>query len=382
MVRDMTMTGETAVLDNYVHQLVQRRGIHHSVVAVERTERSSRCVAVAGPAQPGGDPMTPDTPFHYASVTKLYTAAVVMQLVERGDVALDQPMERYLPHGFATGLHRLREVDYSGTVTVRNLLSHTSGIADYFLDTPAGETSFTDRITQGDFAYTINDVVDRVRKLKPHFPPQDPAAPRQRARYSDTNFQLLGAIVEYVTGGTFQRAVEQRILEPLGLVGTWFAGHPRASQSPVVATMWSGETVLDRPQAMASMAPEGGLIGTVNDALTFLRALLAGELFEHESTLASMQARWNRFGFPRDRAAIIAPGWPIEYGLGIKRYQVPRLLNAGRRSPTFVGHTGASGSWLFWCPEHDLYLAGTVDQTIAAGVPYRVLPKLVKELTG
>lgn len=130
------------------------------------------------------------------------------------------------------------------------------------------------------------------------------------------------------------------------------------------------------------MAPEGGLIGTVADALVFLRALVAGAMFARQDTLPSMQARWNRFGLPRDRAAIMAPGWPVEYGLGIKRYRIPRLLNAGRRPPTLIGHTGANASWLFWCPEHDLYLAGTLDQTTAAPVPYRLLPKLVHRLAG
>jgi D-alanyl-D-alanine carboxypeptidase len=223
-------------------------------------------------------------------------------------------------------------------------------------------------------------VLDRVRRLTPHFPPQDPTAPRQRARYSDTNFQLLGAVVAAATGQSYQRTVEESILEPLGLDDTWFAGRPRGKSPRSPAAMWSGDSVLERPLAMASMAPEGGLIGTVADALRFLRALFAGEPFEHKETLASMQERFNRFGLPRDRTAIVAPGWPIEYGLGIKRYRPPRPLNAGRRSPTFLGHTGASGSWLFWCPEQDLYLAGTVDQTLAAAVPYRVLPRLVHRL--
>lgn len=129
------------------------------------------------------------------------------------------------------------------------------------------------------------------------------------------------------------------------------------------------------------MAPEGGLIGTVADALLFLGALLAGALFE-QGTLARIQARWNGYGLPRSRAAIMAPGWPIEYGLGLKRCCLPRLLNSGRPSPTFIGHSGSSGSWLLWCPEHDLYLAGTVDQTTAAGVPNRLLPKLVHRLGG
>jgi D-alanyl-D-alanine carboxypeptidase len=222
-------------------------------------------------------------------------------------------------------------------------------------------------------------VMARVRRLTPYFPPQELTAKRQRARYSDTNFQMLGAIIEAVTGWGFQQVVEVQVLQPLGLDDTWFAGHPRDEQPRAVAAMWSGNDVIDAPRAMASIAPEGGLIGTAADAITFLRALLAGKVFEREETLGHMQERWNRFAFPRDRAAIMAPGWPIEYGLGIKRFRLPRLLNMGRRSPTFIGHTGANGSWLFWCPDHDLYLAGTIDQTTAAGVPYRFLPKLVKQ---
>lgn len=378
----MTVTAEATALDRLVDQLIGRRGIRHAVVAVERGDRTSSAVAAAGPADPDGAPLRPDTPFHYASVTKLYTATAVLQRWEQGQLDLDVPISTYLPAELTDGLHRLGEVDRSQEVTIRHLLSHTSGLPDYFLDTPAGDMSFTDRIEEGDFAYTLDDVLDRVRRLTPYFPPQDPSAARQRARYSDTNFQLLGAIVAEVAGQTFQQAVEAQILEPLGLDDTWFAGHPRDERPRAPAAMWSDDTVLVRPQTMASMAPEGGLIGTVSDAIVFLRALLAGALFEQPDTLPHMQARWNRFGLPRDRTAIMAPGWPIEYGLGIKRYRIPRLLNAGRRSPTFIGHTGASGSWLFWCPEHDLYLAGTVDQTLAAPVPYRLLPRLVHRLSG
>jgi D-alanyl-D-alanine carboxypeptidase len=381
-MQSVSTTPQTSVLDRALEQLVARRGVRHAVLAVESGDRALAWTRASGQAAPDGSPMRPDTPFHYASVTKLYTATAVMQLWEQGAAELDAAITAYLPADLTDGLHRLDGVDRSEQITVRHLLSHTSGLPDYFLDTPKGETSFTDRIVQGDFAFTIHDVVARVRRLTPHFPPQAPAAARQRARYSDTNFQLLGAIVTAVTGRTFQQAVEAQILEPLGLDDTWFAGHPRAESARTPAAMWSGDDVLDRPQAMASIAAEGGLIGTAEDALGFLRALLAGTPFQRQETLGDMQARWNRFGLPRDRAAIMAPGWPVEYGLGIKRYRLPRLLNAGRRSPTFIGHTGASGSWLFWCPEHDVYLAGTVDQTRAAPVPYRLLPRLVHRLTG
>ena len=101
------------------------------------------------------------------------------------------------------------------------------------------------------------------RPLRPYFAPQDLGARRVKVRYGDTNYQLLGAVVE------------------------------------------------------------------ATDAIGFLRALHA----DPDGRLATMTAGWHRFGLPRDRAAVLTPGWPIQYGLGIMRFRPPRLLNAGRASP-------------------------------------------------
>ncbi len=406
---------ERAALERDLDRIVGRRGIRHAVLAIASGDGALNEAVAAGTARAEGEPMRPDTPFHYASVTKLYTATVVMQLWEQSRLELGAPLTAYLPGALTDGIHRLDGVDRSGAITVRHLLSHTSGLPDYFLEAPSGELSIADRIVRGDLTYTPDDVISRVRRLTPYFPPQDPTARRQRARYSDTNFQLLGAIVATVTGSTFEQAVETQLLQPLGLGDCWFAGHPRSDHprndrpsrtdhprtdhprngaarngtprndsaragDTRTAVMWSGDDVLDVPRAMACMGPEGGLVGTAAAAIRFLRALVAGEPFRFGSTFGHMQARWNRFGLPRDRTAIMAPSWPIEYGLGIKRFRLPRPLNAGRRTLTLIGHTGASGSWLFWSPEDDLYLAGTVDQTAAAAVPYRFVPKVVTRL--
>ena len=406
---------ERAALERDLDRIVGRRGIRHAVLAIASGDGALNEAVAAGTARAEGEPMRPDTPFHYASVTKLYTATVVMQLWEQSRLELGAPLTAYLPGALTDGIHRLDGVDRSGAITVRHLLSHTSGLPDYFLEAPSGELSIADRIVRGDLTYTPDDVISRVRRLTPYFPPQDPTARRQRARYSDTNFQLLGAIVATVTGSTFEQAVETQLLQPLGLGDCWFAGHPRSDHprndrpsrtdhprtdhprngaarngtprndsaragDTRTAVMWSGDDVLDVPRAMACMGPEGGLVGTAAAAIRFLRALVAGEPFRFGSTFGHMQARWNRFGLPRDRTAIMAPSWPIEYGLGVKRFRLPRPLNAGRRTLTLIGHTGASGSWLFWSPEDDLYLAGTVDQTAAAAVPYRFVPKVVTRL--
>ena len=100
-----------------------------------------------------------------------------------------------------------------------------------------------------------------------------------------------------------------------------------------------------------------------------------------------MQSEWRRFGFPRDAAALRAPSWPIEYGLGIMRFhdpllkliaRMPRVIRPVYPAPPVVGHSGSTGSWLFHCPELDLLMSGTVDQATAGRVPYRLVPKILK----
>lgn len=88
---------------------------------------------------------------------------------------------------------------------------------DYFLARPPGTDSYGDTITRYDLAFTVTDVADRGRHLTPRFAPRASDAKRQRAVYSDTNFQLLGAVVEAVTADRFHQVVAERVLTPLSL---------------------------------------------------------------------------------------------------------------------------------------------------------------------
>jgi CubicO group peptidase (beta-lactamase class C family) len=112
--------------------------------------------------------------------------------------------------------------------------------------------------------------------------------------------------------------------------------------------------------------------------LTFLRALTRGQVFDDPQTFNLMQRRWYRFGFPLDPAALRAPGWPVAYGSGLMSFRLPRLFTLAQAMPTVIGHTGSTGSWLFYCPELDVFLCGTVDQLTAGAVPYRIVPKLLQ----
>lgn len=372
--------GAAERLQDLLRHLMSKKQVKHTIVAVESDDRDFRWFGAAGDANPDGTPMRTDIPFHIASIDKLYTASIVMKLHERGHVGLDEPISNYLPQTLFSGLHRLDGVDYTDMITVRHLLGHTSGLADCFEDRPKGGRSLMERLFyEGDMAWTIDDLVRIVRdELTPHFPPQPVDAKRQKARYSDTNYQLLNAIIEAVTAQPLHQAFEELLFRPLDLQHSYLLGHSQPLEpTPEPATLWFDDQPLNLPLALRSFP---SVYSTAEDSLAFLRALLRGEVFDEPATLALMQQRWNRFGFALDPAALRSPGWPIEYGLGMMRFRLPRVFTPLHPMPAVIGHTGSTGSWLFHCPELDLLLCGTVDQASAGAVPYRFIPKLLRVL--
>jgi D-alanyl-D-alanine carboxypeptidase len=365
LVSDGSVAG---LLQSRFDVLLQQRNIRHAVFAVESLDGSLRWAAAGGES-----PMKTDTPYCIASVTKLFIASALLRLVERGDVRLDDPLATYLPDALTGGLHRLGGVDYSPQLTVRHLVTHTSGLQDYLEAKPPGERSLFDRVFEEDLDWSLEETVSLVRRVKPHFPPQQFDGRRRRARYSDTNFQLLMAVIEAVSGKPVHEAFEELLYRRAGLRETWHPGFaPEGARTP--ATLWVGDVPLERPRALHAFRD---LYSTAEENIRFMRALLRGELFDNPATLDVMASGWTRFGF---KLVPTSPGWPIEYGHGIMRFRIPRLFSPRRPTPEVIGHTGVSGSWLFYCRELDLILAGTVDQVSAAATPFSFVPKVLRDL--
>ncbi len=301
--------------------------------------------------------------YFIASTTKLYVTALIMQLRNEGRLDLGAPAATYLDPSIMSGLHVLKDTDSSSRITVAELLSHTSGIADYFEQRRRdGSTQIGDALRH-DFAWTFDDVL-RITKeqLSPKFPPSTPG----KAFYSDTNFQLLGAVIEAITGYTYEEALQERILGPLGLAETYPFTRATIDRYGSVAVMLYGADPVAIPQAMASVRPDGGIVSTAPDGVGFLQAFMTGQLFPAEY-LDEMQRTWNPV-FP-----------PLEYGVGIMRFALPRYYTLFREVPPMVGHSGASGAVLYHIPALDLYVSGTVNQIKKRSLSYNLMTRLVME---
>lgn len=201
--------------------------------------------------------------FRIGSVTKSFTATVVLQLVDEGKLSLDDTVERWLP-GVVPNGHR---------IAVQQLLSHTSGLYDYFRD-PRVLAPYL----KGNMLYDWKRealVAIGVRH-KPDFAP----GARGRYSYSNTGYQLIGMIVERVTGHTLRAELTRRIFRPLGLRQTSL---PSSAMMPTPYAR--GYTALfgTPPKdvsifSVSTLGPAGGIVSTVDDVARFYRALYRGRL--------------------------------------------------------------------------------------------------------
>jgi D-alanyl-D-alanine carboxypeptidase len=222
-----------------------------------------------------------DAPFRVASVTKTFTAATVLRLVEEGDLDLGDPIADHLPEPFAAALES-DGYDVEA-ITVRHLLQHLGGLYDYATD----ETYATLALTDPDHRWSP---LEQVRYAVDHGEPR--AAPGEEFHYSDTGYVLAGQIIESVTGRPLAEAYREILdFEGLGLDHTWLESleRPPDGVGPRAANHF-GALDLSHLDPSFDLFGGGGLVSTAHDVARFYAALFGGEVFDDPATLATMQA--------------------------------------------------------------------------------------------
>lgn len=341
----------------------QTRGgsIKHVVAHIQSKDRRVDLFAAAGYADAGSQTaMTVDTPYFIASISKMYTAAMIMQLVEQGSLDLDKTVSSYLPAALLDGIHIYKGHNYSHQIKVYQLVGQTSGLPDYFEDKPKGGHSLYEDIKRGapDRSYTTEELIAIVRGLSPKFAPGD--RNETRAHYSDTNYHLLGAVIEAVTQQAYAENLARMIAIPLGLQHTYPFDVTQAQSRQTPATIYFKDRVLHLPLFLSSHAAEGGIVSTAAESLIFLQAFFDGRLFDKKH-FERMTRQWNGVFFP------------IQYGYGMMRFKVPRIMSPFQPALELIGHSGSTGSFAYYSPERELYFVGTIDQSAMPGKPFRLM---------
>ena len=301
-----------------------------------------------------------DSQYFIASTTKLYTSAIIWKLAGENRIHLDDPIITYLEKRWVEGLSVIKGVDYSEQITIRQLLAHTSGLPDYFQQKSPSGRSLLEEITSGrDQPWDFDRIIAEVKKMKPAFRPGE----KGKALYSDTNYQLLGRIAEVVTGKLFSKLLEESIFSPLGLSKTYLY---QDSQDTRPVSLYYKDHPLHIPLAMTSFGADGGIVSTSDELMIFLKAFWGGKFFPVENF--SHIKKWNRIFFP------------LEAGVGLTRFKLPRLFSPFKATPEFIGHSGLSGTVAFYVPEKDVYLTGTVNQISNPGRSFRLMLAIINYL--
>lgn len=353
-----------AKLQDFVNNTVKKdKSIHNALLAISTGDGKFSWSGAAGIANKENQiSMTPDTPYFIASITKLFTATIIMKLYEEKKINLDDTIVNILPETLVKGIHTYKGVDYTDSITIKHLLSHTSGIADYYLEKPKGGKSFFDLILGNpEKSYTVDQTISIARdKLKANF------EPGKKAKYSDTNFQLLGKIIELVVGKELHQIYLEFIISPLELNNTWLykRSDPIDKTKMTAAEFYYKDKKISDNKPLESSWADGGLISTTNDCLTFLQALFTGKIINKETTLPLMH-QWRKIGFP------------LKYGFGTMKIELPASMTMGKKLPPLIGHLGSTGTFLLYTKDLDMYFAGTINQASSPSKPVKLVAKLL-----
>jgi len=265
--------------------------------------------------------VTPDTLFQIGSITKTFTGTAAMRLVERGDVDLDAPLRTYLPE------LTLSDEAVAARATMRHLLTHTGGwVGDYFDDLGSGDDALA----------RICDGMSTLPQLTPV---------GEVWSYNNAGFYLAGRVIEVVAGKPYEQAVQELVLEPLGLANSFYfaddvmtrrfaVGHHRNDDAPpTVARPWG----IGRAHH-----PAGGIASTVRDLLRYARFHLGdGDGVLTRASLDEMQTTQLEAGSIFEQVGIT---WSMSERTGAR----------------IIGHGGGTNGQIalfFFAPAHDLAFA-------------------------
>lgn len=255
-----------------------------------------------------GVPVTPESVFRVGSMSKFFTAAAIVMLKEEGKLELEDEITRFLPDYPMQG----REI------RIWHLISHTSGIWDY-LNLPKMRAGWREEIT-------VNGLIDLFKDLPLEF------EPGKAFRYSNSNYILLGAIIEKVSGQSYEAFIDERIFRPAGMEHSLYGGHRKIIPNRAAGYEKTGEGYLNAEfLTMSEPYAAGGHVSTVHDLYLWSRTYFKGRLPDRR--------------FKLDNGKEV----PVSLGYGISRW-------LDRDVAVYAGGIHGFRSQALYIPEDDLHV--------------------------
>lgn len=274
-----------------------------------------------------GGPISPDTPFPIGSLTKSFTALLVRQAVDAGQLDVDATVQRVLPW------FRVADTDASARITLRHLLNQTSGFsrADGIAPLLQGSRASIEELARGLATVSLNRPVG------------------ERFEYSNLNFVLLGAVLQATSGRSWQDLVHAQVLRPLGMHHS-HTDHDAARQAGMTSLhqMWFGVPVTQQVNLLPGFAPTGSLVASAGDLARYAQMLLAGGMGPGGRVVsADGVAQLLAPASPPGRSTLLSADFQFRYGEG---WFVGPFGAAGD-ARWHLGNLASFAAWIVLLPE-------------------------------
>lgn len=339
-----------SILRTAVNNTVTKKTIHGAVFYLSSDNSPIDAISAAGN-------LKEDSQYYIASINKLFICAMILKLCREKKLALQDKIFHYLPEDTVQGLHVYKGTDYSKSISITHLLSLTSGLPCYLVDKQRNGKKVMTELEAGiDQAWPIDRVVREIKTMSPHFPPGQGG----KARYGDTNHQLLSLIIENITGDPIHVALK-KLFQELELANTFVCDETNMDS---FVPIYYKSDVLRLPLFLTSTGND--IISNAKDQMTFLKVFFNGHFYAKEKLCELYQ--WKRIFFP------------FKYGIGIQLFSLPRILSPFKALPDMMGHSGSVGSVVFYIPERDLYITGTVNQQTKPSAAFQTMINILDKL--
>ncbi len=284
--------------------------------------------------------------FHTASIGKVFTSVIIAMLYEKGLIDFDDPISKYLTEDIITGLNVYKGIDYSDKILVKHLLNHTSGIPDFYTGKSDDGVKFIDYcIKNPEKSWTPLETVNWAKKYG-----TSKFSPGKGFNYSDTGYQLLGLIIEKITGSEFHQALDNFIFSPLNMKHSslWLYSEPLIKSKYPLTKVYFNKTEISTLQSVNFDWACGGVASTSEDLLTFIKALNENKLIKAETY--QMMHDWQK------------ESKGLYYGYGLRQFRLKEIFFT-LPDEIITGNSGSIGSFMYYNPTYDLYLTGSFNQS-------------------
>ena len=295
-------------------------------------------------------PVAKNQPFKIASITKMFTAVVILQMLEEGLINLDEYVFKYIneiDYLNFENLHVNYGVSYGKKITLRQLLNHTSGLADIFVDT---EKEFNEYVLANKqkqwnskllFQKYYEFKVNEMAKFKPG----------TSYAYSDVGYFLLGLCIEQISKTSLAEQYRKRIINPLKLSSTYLEYYEDKTSDLEIAHAYIEDFEATKELNTSYDWSGGGLVSNTTDLKEFIQSLFKNKLFKNEETLKMM--------IDDDM-----------YGFGISVFKFDDKI--------YYGHLGFWGSGIFYDPKNEITICLSINQTNPSFDAFKLIKRVRK----